>query len=170
MIPTPSICILSWKLEGGGATYFLLMDENVRLVEDVEEVKSIVKRYFEKCFEEPIQEHPTRGAIDFKQISSGDSALLLMPFLEEEIKGEVWNCDGDKSPRPDEFNLRFIKECWHLLKDDIVVFFNEFYLNASLPKAFSASFIMLIPKNDHPQSLGGVHAQLLNRVYLQNTC
>lgn len=29
------------------------------------------------------------------------TGLLLLAFTEEEIKEEVWNCDGDKSPGPD---------------------------------------------------------------------
>lgn len=52
---------------------------------------------------------PTLGGILFKQISGVDSELLTEPFTEEEIKKKVWNCDGDKSPAPDGFNLKFIK-------------------------------------------------------------
>lgn len=50
--------------------------------------------------------------------------------------------------------MRFTKECWDMLKDDIVDFFNELHTKAALPKVFSAFFINLIPKNDNPQGLG----------------
>jgi hypothetical protein len=32
-------------------------------------------------------------------------------------------------------------------------FFHEFHSTAILPKAITASFLTLVPKNDHPQSL-----------------
>ncbi|XP_057443833.1 uncharacterized protein LOC130735985 [Lotus japonicus] len=38
----------------------------------------------------------------------------------EEIKSAVWECGADKSPGPDGYNFRFIKEFWELLKDDIL--------------------------------------------------
>lgn len=41
-----------------------------------------------------------------------------------------------------------------MLKSDLVAFFREFYAKASLPKAFSSSFVTLISKNDNPQGLG----------------
>lgn len=77
----------------------------------MEEVKSLVKRHFEKCFEEPLHNRPTLGGINFKQISNEDNILLLRPFSKEEIRAEFWSCDEEKSPGPDGFNLRFIKEC-----------------------------------------------------------
>lgn len=73
----------------------LLMDESGALIEDVEEVKLRVKTHFEKCFEEPHQDRPILGGLEFKQISNEDNSLLLMPFMEEENKGEIWNCDGE---------------------------------------------------------------------------
>lgn len=80
--------------------------------------------------------------------------MLMEPFEEEQIKEGVWSCDGDKSPIPDDFNFRFIKEYWELMKNDIVEFFKEFHCRAVLPKTFSTSFITLVPKNDNPQGLG----------------
>lgn len=63
----------------------------------MEGVKSTVKRHFEACFEEPINNHQTLGGINFKQISYADNVSLIMSFMEEEIKAEVWNCDDDMS-------------------------------------------------------------------------
>lgn len=51
-----------------------------------------------------------------------DIFLLTAPIFEEEIKEEVWCCDGNKSLGSDGFNLHFIKECWDVVKDDIVNF------------------------------------------------
>lgn len=44
---------------------FLLMDEDGILIEDVVEVKGIVKSHFEKCFDESNHDRPTLGGVDF---------------------------------------------------------------------------------------------------------
>lgn len=63
------------------------------------------------------------GGINFKKVSFEDNVNLMEHFIEAEIMEEVWNCDGDKSSGPDGYNLRFIKEFWNLLKEDVVDFF-----------------------------------------------
>jgi hypothetical protein len=49
--------------------------------------------------------------------------------------------------------LKFLKVCWDIIKSNILEFFNEFHENVVLPKVFTASFITIIPKKDHLQSL-----------------
>ena len=49
--------------------------------------------------------------------------------------------------------MRFIKECWEFVKDDIVEFLQEFQITGVLPKAITASFLALIPKVNNPQDL-----------------
>lgn len=131
-----------------------LLDDEGRLIEDVFVVKDKVKNFFQNGFTEPLYGRPVLNDTMFNQISSEANDYLVMPFEEEEIREGIWSCDGDKSPGPDGFNLRFFKENWDLLKYDIVGVFSEFYAKAHIPKAFSASFLTLIPKNDHPQGLG----------------
>lgn len=71
----------------------------------------------------------------------------------EEIKDVVWSCEGDKSASPNGFNFTFYKQFWKLIKNEVCDYVQEFFYNARFPKAFTASFIALIPKTDHPQSL-----------------
>jgi len=41
------------------------------------------------------------------------SLKLIAEFSEDEIKQAVWQCEGSKSPGPDEFNFNFIKSNWN---------------------------------------------------------
>jgi hypothetical protein len=77
----------------------------------------------------------------------------MRAFSLEEVKEVIWCSDGNKSPGPDGFNFKFLKVCWDIIKHDIMNFLNEFFGSATLPKAFTASFLTLIPKKDHPQAL-----------------
>lgn len=122
-------------------------------VEGVPEVKAEVKNYLEGLFLEVEYNRLVLDGVSFSNISAEDNAFLTAPFSRDEIKDTVWSCDGDKSPGPYGFNLLFYMKFWHLLKFEVCDFIQEFYTNASFPKAITATFLALIPKKDHPQSL-----------------
>jgi len=65
----------------------------------------------------------------------------------------VWSCGGDKCPGLDGFNFNFIKEFWGVVKPEFRRFVDEFHVHGSFPKGSNASFLALIPKSNHPQSL-----------------
>ena len=78
---------------------------------------------------------------------------MTAPFSDQELKDAVWSCGGDKCPGPDGFNFNFIKEFWGVLKPEFRRFVDEFHIHGSFPKGSNASFLALIPKTTHPQSL-----------------
>ncbi|GKV34367.1 hypothetical protein SLEP1_g42744 [Rubroshorea leprosula] len=79
--------------------------------------------------------------------------LQVAPFTEEEIRNTVWDCDSTKSPGPDGFNFRFIKDMWEDIKTDVVGFIQEFHEQGRLVKGSNPSFIVLIPKVENPQRI-----------------
>lgn len=48
-------------------------------------------------------------------------------FSEEEVKTAVWDCDGNKSPRPEGFTLEFYQQCWDTVKVDVGRFVLDFF-------------------------------------------
>ncbi|XP_057444431.1 uncharacterized protein LOC130736645 [Lotus japonicus] len=72
-------------------------------------VKLKVKEYFERKFSKDDVVAPRLDGVNFNQLSSADNAFLTTPFDLEEIKKAVWDCEGDKSPGPDDYNFHFIK-------------------------------------------------------------
>jgi len=65
----------------------------------------------------------------------------------------VKESDGNKSLGPDGFNLAFFKRFWYLLKDEVIMFFDQFHTNEIIPKSLLAYFVTLIPKISSPMSL-----------------
>jgi hypothetical protein len=122
-------------------------------VQGVDDIKVFVKSYFENNFKERWERRPTLDGIQFQSLSEDDNIVLTAPFSCEEVREAIWNSDGNRCPGPDGFNFNFLKTCWEIIKGDIMAFFSEFYINAVLPKAITASFFTLIPKKDHPQGL-----------------
>jgi hypothetical protein len=120
-------------------------------IQGVEEVKEFVKNFFENNFSERWDRRPNLNRIQFQFLSEEDNFLLMSPFSIEEVKEVIWSSDGNKCPGPDGFNFKFLKVCWDIIKDDIMDFLFQFFGSATLPKAFTASFLTLIPKKDHPK-------------------
>lgn len=74
------------------------------------------------------------------------SSQLEADFSEEEIASCLWECNDDKAPGPDGFNLKSIWEFWSIIKDDVFDIFKEFHNSGSFIKALNATFLVLISK------------------------
>jgi len=71
---------------------------------------------------------------------------LSTKITEEEIRKEIWQCDGTKSSEPNDFNFNFIKGSWETLKYDIYQAIQSFEKKGRIPKGCNCSFIALVPK------------------------
>lgn len=58
------------------------------------------------------------------------------------------DCDDDKVPSPDSFNMTFFQNFWHEIKSDVLKFFNDFHRHGSFVKPLNSTFIVLIAKKD----------------------
>ena len=77
----------------------------------------------------------------------------MRPFLVEEVKQVVWDCESFKRSGPYGINFGFIKDFWQELKDNFMRFLVEFHRNGKLSKGLNSTFIALIPKVESPQRL-----------------
>ncbi|GAU25950.1 hypothetical protein TSUD_16880 [Trifolium subterraneum] len=122
-----------------------------RTVDRVPEVRQAVCHHFSHHFQKKLHYRLDISGLMFKSLTTEDNVGLIQPFLLEEIKEEVWDCDSFKCPGPDGINIGFLKEFWDLLKLDFLNFFSEFYHHGVLTKGLNSTFIALIPKVDCPQ-------------------
>lgn len=122
-------------------------------VEEAAGIKLPTKIYFEDRFREENICRPVLDGVSFRSISEANNDFLTAPISVEEVKEVVWECDDNKSPGPDGFNLNFYKSCWDLVAKDVMGFMIEFLATGTVPKAICASFLALIPKTSNPQDL-----------------
>ena len=120
-------------------------------IEGVDQVRQTVFQHLRDHFLRCPHGRPDIGGLVFKSLSDTEGAALIKPFLLEEIKAAIWECDSYKCPRPDEINLGFFKDFWDLLKIDLLNFFGEFFRHGKLTKGLNSTFIALIPKVESPQ-------------------
>ncbi|KAJ0477029.1 putative RNA-directed DNA polymerase [Helianthus annuus] len=113
-------------------------------------IKESLFDFFRLQFTEPMPVRPNLVCPNLTSITDSDADMLVSPFSEEEIKVAVWDCEGDRAPGPDGFNFKFIKRCWSGLRLDIIKLFDKFFMEGSLNKCCTSSFIALIPKSKDP--------------------
>ena len=117
------------------------------------EVRSKVVNYFTNHFADHRWERPKLDGVNFLMLTGGDNDLLVAPFSLFEIEAVVKESDGSKSPGLDSFNFAFVKEFWYLMKDEVIIMFDQFYANEVLPKCMLAFFVTLIPTVSSPMEL-----------------
>ena len=94
-------------------------------IEGVETVRQMVFHHFQNHFKRIMQARPNIGSLLFKSLSVTEGVDLIKPFLLEEIKAAILDCDSFRCPGPDGINLRFFKDFWEVLKIDLLIFFRK---------------------------------------------
>lgn len=158
---------LSWALKGDkNIRYFHIMASrrqsknvldslkiNGTFYEDPAELKQAVAAYFKILFTEVWKTRPRLGG-EFRSI---DQSQIQSCLVKEFSKAEVWatikECDVNKAPGPDRFNLTCFQKGWKFMKDDIMKFMQEFHDNGVLGNGINGSFVTLVPKIDSPESI-----------------
>ena len=67
-------------------------------IEGVEPGRHSIFQHFHKHFKRSTQPRPDIRDLVFKSLSVTNGADLIKPFLLEEIKAAVWDCDSFKCP------------------------------------------------------------------------
>ena len=108
-------------------------------------------------------------------VPASDLSDLGAAFMEEEVRKAVFDLPRDKAPGPDGFFGAFFKECWEIIKDDIMIAVNHFSsLHTSNLHWINSANIALILKKDgaecisdfRPISLIHAIAKILTKVLL----
>ena len=66
--------------------------------------------------------------------------------MEKEVLGTLLGCSGDKALGPNGFSMAFWQFAWDFVKNDVMIFFMEFYEHGKFVKSLNAIILVLIPK------------------------
>lgn len=80
----------------------LFLSSNGRNIVEVEELRDTFKEHFRNHFASQEWERPSLQNLEFKKIQESDNVFLTAPFIEDEVKEAVWDCESSMSPGPDE--------------------------------------------------------------------
>lgn len=121
-------------------------------VDKLDEVKMLVKDFFFSRFKKATNDSEgiNLDHITFPNFYELENRFLVKSFGEEEVKQAIWDCGGSKAPGSDDYNFKFIKEFWEVLKLDIMRFLCEFHTHGCFHRGANTSFIALVPKVEEP--------------------
>ncbi|KAL2237446.1 UNVERIFIED_CONTAM: hypothetical protein Sindi_0936300 [Sesamum indicum] len=88
----------------------------------------------------------------FPQIHQDVLSNLCQPPSHDDIKEVVFSINKDSVAGPDGFSSAFFQACWNTIVEDVHAAVMDFFRGTPMPRSFSATSIILIPKNESPQS------------------
>ncbi|KAL4298113.1 hypothetical protein GQ457_12G008760 [Hibiscus cannabinus] len=124
------------------------------LIYNPSEIKAAVEAHFRDMYNSsntiPIDDINCH----LNSVSPESSTRLERPFTMEEIISALSSLDGSRALGSDGFNMNFLKRFWTQLKDEILIFFEQFQKGEVRDVSFNHSFIVLLPKAKSPVSIG----------------
>lgn len=78
---------------------------------------------------------------------------LEAQFTEKEVKEALWSIEGDKSQGPDGYESQFFKDCWSVVRQDLVESVLDFFEAQQMLKIINNTVITLVPKSNNAEKV-----------------
>ncbi|KAK2639695.1 hypothetical protein Ddye_027490 [Dipteronia dyeriana] len=129
-------------------------------------IKEGVVDFFKNYYTKVKWNHPSIIGLNFMGLKDSEREALKVGFSEEEVWAVVCSCDGNQTPGPDDLNLDFVKANWNAIQVDLMNFIHEFHRNGESVKDLNKTFVALIPKRTHPETMKDFRPiSLVNSMY-----
>ncbi|GLT55053.1 hypothetical protein SLA2020_282060 [Shorea laevis] len=87
-----------------------------------------------------------------EEVRESENWNLCRSPTDQEIKDALFDIPINSSPGPDGFTFGFFQHCWDFIQHDLVEAVRNFFEGTELPRYYTASFLVLIPKMPDPCS------------------
>lgn len=94
--------------------------------------------------------------------------LCTLPTLKE-LKDCIFSLDPDSAPGPNGLSGYFYQSTWSIIRSDLHKAVTAFFSGDILPKFYTHTCLVLIPKIDHPQSFSDLRPISLCNVFSKIT-
>lgn len=126
---------------------------NGRCLRGVAEIRKGVKEHFEHMYQQPpIPEIELPFGV-FTKFNEETSAILDKQPDHDEIFRAMMSCDPSKAPGYDGFNMRFIREMWDVVGEDISQLILNFFASGEFPPSINTTWVTLIPKSEQAENI-----------------
>ena len=86
--------------------------------------------------------------------------------MEIEVFGALNDLNGDKALRPDGYTVAFWHFNWSIVKEEIMLMFNDFFKLGKFMRCMNLAFIVLVPKKTGAEDLKDFRPiSLVNSLY-----
>jgi hypothetical protein len=123
----------SLRVQNARNSITLLWDENGNRVEDVEQIKQVAVKFYEKLLGSNHTQFTAEKADRIRSliptaIPSSKLAMLEMEVSTEEIRDIFFHMPLNKAPGPDGFSAEFFREAWSVVGEGVVAAIKGFFL------------------------------------------
>ena len=80
------------------------------------------------------------------QLTEIENDMLCRPFSENEIKNALFQMEKNKAAGPDKIPIEFYQSCWHIIKNGVIQFFEDFHKHQVDISRINYGIITLLPK------------------------
>ncbi|XP_060210293.1 uncharacterized protein LOC132637177 [Lycium barbarum] len=84
-------------------------------------------------------------------VTCDDNQILNEEISSKVVKDATFDIDPNSSAGPDGFSSFFFQKCWSIVEHDLVSMVKAVYKGTPMPKYFTSTCLILIPKSQHPQ-------------------
>ena len=111
-----------------------------------DEVRTGIVNAFKELLSDPGVWRASPEGLNFSRLGELEVARLELPFTGEEVHSALFDLNGDKAPRLDNFTTAFWQFSWDIVKSDIMDLFKDFHERGRFGQSLNSTFLVLIPK------------------------
>jgi hypothetical protein len=133
----------------------LFSDQGTKIQQHSDIEKEILSYYKNLLSEPPIDRS---HAIDTilrnipKEVTKEKNEALMRPITQEEVDQSLRDTPIGKAPGPDGFTPDFFHHCWSIIHEDVWEIIKDSRKSGQVLQALNATFLTLIPKENHTTS------------------
>lgn len=131
-----------------------VVNENGVWVQGDDNIAQVACEHFKGIFsgeEKRINEH-TLASIPKMISQDQNNQITNMPSMDE-LKEVVFSMNPNSAAWPNGMNEYFYQKCWHIIKNDLMGVMQALFNGQMIPKYFSHSCIVLLPKVNNPNKM-----------------
>ncbi|XP_027170927.1 uncharacterized protein LOC113770609 [Coffea eugenioides] len=128
-----------------------IKDANGVWLESDEDIANKAVRYFSDIFSEPASNAQDLLQVIPTCVPAEESARLEADPTMEKVKRVILAMDGESAAGPDGFTSRFFSFAWEVIGPDVFNAILSFFCGVVIPRFFTSTSIILIPKGPNPQ-------------------
>ncbi|XP_071933097.1 uncharacterized protein [Coffea arabica] len=114
----------------------------------------------------------SRPSLELPKLTQEENDMLLKSPSVDEVYTVVCSMEAQSAAGPDGFGGGFYQSCWECIRDDFIDGVQDFFAGATMPRGFSSTTIILLPKREgacewkdfRPISLANVSAKIISKI------
>ncbi|KAG5615000.1 hypothetical protein H5410_014824 [Solanum commersonii] len=131
-----------------------LLNDNAKWIQDDEHIAKAACEHFQNIFtgEDKFIDEVPINCIPRLVNQEHNDRMKELPTMEE-LKEVVYSMNPNSAAGPDGMNGCFFQKCWSIIKIELLAVIHAFFSGRMLPKYFSHTCLVLLPKVKKPNKL-----------------